>query len=105
LWLLDQAKMVKLVLAVNVGFLAAVVAVTLAALHGRVRLLAVGVLCAALTIGMYAAPLGAMVSCSDRDHHSSSLPVQLLLDCQTECIIALANSLYYFLIFGGKLSF
>ena len=39
-------------------------AVTLAALHGRVRLLAVGVLCAALTIGMYAAPLGAMVSCS-----------------------------------------
>ena len=56
--------MVKLVLAVNAGFLAAVIAVTLAALHGRVRLLAVGVLCAALTIGMYAAPLGAMVSCS-----------------------------------------
>ena len=97
--------MVKLVLAVNVGFLAAVVVVTLAALHGGARLLAVGVLCAALTIGMYAAPLGAMVSCSDQDHHSSSLPVQLLLDCQTECIIALANSLYYFLIFGGKLSF
>ncbi|RLN42985.1 bidirectional sugar transporter SWEET16-like [Panicum miliaceum] len=55
-----KAKMVKLVLAVNVGFLAAVVVVTLAALHGGVRLLAVGVLCAALTIGMYAAPLGAM---------------------------------------------
>ena len=74
-WVTDfffQAKMVKLVLAVNVGFLAAVVVVTLAALHGGARLLAVGVLCAALTIGMYAAPLGAMVSCSDRDHHSSS---------------------------------
>ncbi|RLN16414.1 bidirectional sugar transporter SWEET16-like [Panicum miliaceum] len=55
-----KAKMRKLVLAVNVGFLAAVVVVTLAALHGGVRLLAVGVLCAALTIGMYAAPLGAM---------------------------------------------
>ncbi|KAG2552054.1 bidirectional sugar transporter SWEET16-like [Panicum virgatum] len=55
-----KAKMVKLVLAVNVGFLAAVVVVTLAALHGGARLLAVGVLCAALTIGMYAAPLGAM---------------------------------------------
>ena len=57
--------MVKLVLAVNVGFLAAVVVMTLAALHGGARLLAVGVLCTALTIGMYAAPLGAMVSCSD----------------------------------------
>ncbi|CAN6289496.1 unnamed protein product [Urochloa humidicola] len=55
-----KAKMVKLVLAVNVGFLAAVVLVTLAALHGGARLLAVGVLCAALTIGMYAAPMGAM---------------------------------------------
>ncbi|CAN6295161.1 unnamed protein product [Urochloa humidicola] len=55
-----KAKMVKLVLAVNVGFLAAVVVVTLTALHGGARLLAVGVLCVALTIGMYAAPMGAM---------------------------------------------
>ncbi|CAL4914312.1 unnamed protein product [Urochloa decumbens] len=55
-----KAKMVKLVLAVNVGFLAAVVLVTLTALHGGGRLLAVGVLCVALTIGMYAAPMGAM---------------------------------------------
>ncbi|KAF8721088.1 hypothetical protein HU200_023504 [Digitaria exilis] len=55
-----SAKIVKLVLAVNVGFLAAVVLVTLVALHGGVRLVVVGVLCAALTIGMYAAPLGAM---------------------------------------------
>ncbi|KAF8728628.1 hypothetical protein HU200_017896 [Digitaria exilis] len=55
-----KAKIVKLVLAVNVGFLAAVVLVTLVALHGGIRLVVVGVLCAALTIGMYAAPLGAM---------------------------------------------
>ncbi|XP_062215643.1 bidirectional sugar transporter SWEET16-like [Phragmites australis] len=55
-----KAKMAKLVLAVNVGFLAAVVVVVLVSLHGGVRLFAVGLLCAALTIGMYAAPLGAM---------------------------------------------
>jgi hypothetical protein len=61
LWF-SQAKMGKLVLAVNVGFLAAVVAVALLALHGGARLFAVGLLCAALTIGMYAAPLGSMVS-------------------------------------------
>lgn len=54
--------MVKVVLAVNVGALAAVVAVALVALHGGVRLFVVGVLCAALTIGMYAAPMAAMVS-------------------------------------------
>ena len=41
----------------NVGFLAVVVAVALLALHGGARLFAVGLLCAALTIGMYAAPL------------------------------------------------
>ncbi|XP_052146505.1 bidirectional sugar transporter SWEET16 [Oryza glaberrima] len=55
-----KAKMVKVVLAVNVGALAAVVAVALVALHGGVRLFVVGVLCAALTIGMYAAPMAAM---------------------------------------------
>lgn len=55
-----KAKVVKVVLAMNIGFLAAVVVVTLLALHGGARLLAVGVLCAALTIGMYAAPLSAM---------------------------------------------
>jgi solute carrier family 50 protein (sugar transporter) len=36
--------------------------VALLALHGGARLFAVGLLCAALTIGMYAAPLGSMVS-------------------------------------------
>ncbi|KAG8063423.1 hypothetical protein GUJ93_ZPchr0003g18250 [Zizania palustris] len=55
-----KAKMAKLVLAVNVGFLAAAVVVALVALHGGVRLFAVGALCAALTIAMYAAPMAAM---------------------------------------------
>uniref|UniRef100_A0A0E0KDJ6 Bidirectional sugar transporter SWEET n=1 Tax=Oryza punctata TaxID=4537 RepID=A0A0E0KDJ6_ORYPU len=55
-----KAKMVKVVLAVNVGAMAAAVVVALVALHGGVRLFVVGVLCAALTIGMYAAPMAAM---------------------------------------------
>uniref|UniRef100_A0A0D9VTV1 Bidirectional sugar transporter SWEET n=1 Tax=Leersia perrieri TaxID=77586 RepID=A0A0D9VTV1_9ORYZ len=55
-----RAKMLKVVLAVNVASLAAVVVVALVALHGGVRLFVVGVLCAALTIGMYAAPMAAM---------------------------------------------
>jgi solute carrier family 50 (sugar transporter) len=38
------------------------------ALHGHVRLFAVGVLCSALTIGMYAAPMAAMVSTSISIH-------------------------------------
>ncbi|KAJ3683691.1 hypothetical protein LUZ60_013918 [Juncus effusus] len=53
-------KMVKVVAVVNIGFYALVVLVTLLALHGSVRLLIVGLLCAALTIGMYAAPMAAM---------------------------------------------
>jgi solute carrier family 50 protein (sugar transporter) len=47
---------------VNVGFLGLVIAVTLLAIHGRIRLTFVGILCAVLTIGMYASPLSAMVS-------------------------------------------
>ncbi|CAM0873133.1 unnamed protein product [Alopecurus aequalis] len=53
-------KMAKVVLAVNVCFFAAVVLVGLLALHGAVQLFAVGLLCSALTIGMYAAPMAAM---------------------------------------------
>jgi solute carrier family 50 protein (sugar transporter) len=45
----------------NVGFFGLVIAVTLLALHGSVRLTFVGILCAALTVGMYASPLSAMV--------------------------------------------
>ncbi|XP_020086929.1 bidirectional sugar transporter SWEET16-like [Ananas comosus] len=55
-----RMRMVKLVGLLNVGFLGVVVLVTLLALHGGVRIVVVGVLCAGLTIGMYAAPLAAM---------------------------------------------
>jgi solute carrier family 50 protein (sugar transporter) len=65
-----RMKMAKVVLAVNVSFFAAVVLVGLLVLHGAVRLFAVGLLCSALTIGMYAAPMAAMVS--SIDHLSSS---------------------------------
>uniref|UniRef100_A0ACD5XLE6 Uncharacterized protein n=1 Tax=Avena sativa TaxID=4498 RepID=A0ACD5XLE6_AVESA len=57
-----KMKMAKVVLAVNVCFFAAVVLVGLLALHGAVRLFAVGMVCAALTIGMYAAPMAAMMT-------------------------------------------
>ena len=57
-----QVKMAKVVVGVNICFFAAVVVVGLVALHGAVRLFAVGVLCSALTIAMYAAPMAAMVS-------------------------------------------
>ncbi|KAF7049024.1 hypothetical protein CFC21_057640 [Triticum aestivum] len=55
-----KVKMAKVVVGVNICFFAAVVLVGLVALHGAVRLFAVGVLCSALTIAMYAAPMAAM---------------------------------------------
>ncbi|XVF41850.1 hypothetical protein PTKIN_Ptkin01aG0313700 [Pterospermum kingtungense] len=55
-----KVKTAKLVAVLDVGFLGAVIAVTLLAIHGKTRLTFVGILCAALTIGMYAAPLAAM---------------------------------------------
>ncbi|XP_059439359.1 bidirectional sugar transporter SWEET16-like [Corylus avellana] len=57
-----KVKTAKLVGILNVGFLGLVIAVTLLALHGSVRLTFVGVLCAGLTVGMYASPLSAMRS-------------------------------------------
>ncbi|KAH6762519.1 Nodulin MtN3 family protein [Perilla frutescens var. hirtella] len=55
-----KIKSVKLVAAVNVAFLGGVIIVTLLAFRGGVRITLVGILCAGLTIGMYAAPLSAM---------------------------------------------
>uniref|UniRef100_A0A7N0TGD7 Bidirectional sugar transporter SWEET n=1 Tax=Kalanchoe fedtschenkoi TaxID=63787 RepID=A0A7N0TGD7_KALFE len=55
-----RISMMKLVAILNVGAFGVVVAVALSALHGNLRLTVVGVLCAALTIGMYAAPLSVM---------------------------------------------
>lgn len=54
--------MAKLVGMLNVGFFGAVVVVTLLSVHASMRLLVVGFLCAALTVGMYASPMAAMVS-------------------------------------------
>lgn len=56
-----QVKYIKLVAAINIGFLGAVVLVTQLAFHGSLRITLIGILCAGLTIGMYAAPLAAMV--------------------------------------------
>ncbi|XP_030547020.1 bidirectional sugar transporter SWEET16-like isoform X2 [Rhodamnia argentea] len=55
-----KIKLMKLVAILDVGFLGAVIAVTLLAIHGDMRVTVVGILCAGLTIGMYAAPLTAM---------------------------------------------
>ncbi|XP_011092096.1 bidirectional sugar transporter SWEET16 [Sesamum indicum] len=55
-----KVRSVKLVAALNVGFLGAVITVTLLALRGATHITLVGLLCAGLTIGMYAAPLSAM---------------------------------------------
>ncbi|GAA0142499.1 hypothetical protein LIER_03385 [Lithospermum erythrorhizon] len=50
----------KLVAILDIGFLGVVIGVTLLALHGNIRLTLVGLICAGLTIGMYAAPLSSM---------------------------------------------
>lgn len=55
-----RVKMAKSVAVLNVGFLALVILVTLLAIHGSVRLTVIGLMCAALTVGMYASPLAAM---------------------------------------------
>ncbi|CAL5378708.1 unnamed protein product [Camellia sinensis] len=55
-----KVKSMKLVAILDVGFLGAVIAVAMLTIHGSLRLTFVGILCAALTIGMYAAPLAVM---------------------------------------------
>ncbi|KAK4739313.1 hypothetical protein R3W88_003010 [Solanum pinnatisectum] len=54
-----KIQSMKLVAIINIAFLGAVIAITLLAVHGTTRLTLVGFLCAALNIGMYAAPLAA----------------------------------------------
>ncbi|OVA12697.1 SWEET sugar transporter [Macleaya cordata] len=58
----SKVKYLKLVGILNIGFLGLVIAITLLATHGSVRLNIVGFLCAGLTLGMYASPLAAMRS-------------------------------------------
>eukprot|EP00262_Sarcandra_glabra_P011656 TRINITY_DN2843_c0_g1_i3.p1 TRINITY_DN2843_c0_g1~~TRINITY_DN2843_c0_g1_i3.p1 ORF type:complete len:325 (+),score=21.00 TRINITY_DN2843_c0_g1_i3:143-976(+) len=55
-----KVKMFKLVGILNVASLGSLILITLLALHGTVRLTVVGVMCAGLTLGMYASPMSAM---------------------------------------------
>ncbi|KAF7138510.1 hypothetical protein RHSIM_Rhsim07G0192000 [Rhododendron simsii] len=55
-----KVKSMKLVGILDVFFLGTVIGVTLGAIHGSRRLTIVGIICAVLTIGMYAAPLSSM---------------------------------------------
>ncbi|KAA3472625.1 bidirectional sugar transporter SWEET16-like isoform X1 [Gossypium australe] len=55
-----KVKTAKLVAILDVGFLGAVIALTRLAFHGTMRLTFVGIICAGLTIGMYASPLSVM---------------------------------------------
>ncbi|CAA3007049.1 Bidirectional sugar transporter SWEET16 [Olea europaea subsp. europaea] len=55
-----KVKSIKLVGIVDVFFLGVVIAVTLLAFREGMRITVVGILCAALTFGMYAAPLSVM---------------------------------------------
>lgn len=63
-WFLHQAKTAKLVAILDIGFLGSVIAVTLLLLDRNLQLTFTGILCSALTIGMYASPLAAMVKSS-----------------------------------------
>ncbi|KAI5658683.1 hypothetical protein M9H77_27476 [Catharanthus roseus] len=55
-----KVQSVKLVVLVDIAFLGIVMAITLILLHGSIRLTLVGIICAGLTIGMYASPLSVM---------------------------------------------
>ncbi|XP_061357454.1 bidirectional sugar transporter SWEET16-like [Gastrolobium bilobum] len=55
-----KLKTAQLVAVLDVGFLGTVISVTLFALHSRVQLTFLGMLCSGLTIIMYASPLLAM---------------------------------------------
>ncbi|KAK9161602.1 hypothetical protein Syun_007943 [Stephania yunnanensis] len=55
-----RIKYLKLVGALDVGCLALVILVVLLAIHGSARITVVGILCAGLTLGMYASPLSIM---------------------------------------------
>ncbi|KAK4761466.1 hypothetical protein SAY87_029350 [Trapa incisa] len=50
----------KLVALLDVGLFSSVIAVTLLVLYGKLRLTFIGIVCSALTIGMYASPLVVM---------------------------------------------
>ncbi|XP_024023668.1 bidirectional sugar transporter SWEET17-like [Morus notabilis] len=55
-----KVQTAKLIAMLNVGFPGSIIALTLLAVREEIKLTFVGILCAALTIGMYASPLSAM---------------------------------------------
>ncbi|KAK1292550.1 Bidirectional sugar transporter SWEET16 [Acorus calamus] len=55
-----RVKLAKIVAILNIGCYGGVILITLLAIHGSVRLVVIGVMCAVLTVGMYASPMGAM---------------------------------------------
>ncbi|XP_077218572.1 bidirectional sugar transporter SWEET16-like [Tasmannia lanceolata] len=55
-----RVKIGKLVAIFNVASVGAVIAITLFAIHGDMRLTVIGCICAGLTVGMYASPMAAM---------------------------------------------
>ncbi|XP_021645844.2 bidirectional sugar transporter SWEET16 isoform X2 [Hevea brasiliensis] len=56
-----KVRAAKLVALLNVGFLGVVIAVTLLALHAKLRLTFVGLICVGMTTIVYGSPLSAMV--------------------------------------------
>ncbi|KAJ9180285.1 hypothetical protein P3X46_008552 [Hevea brasiliensis] len=55
-----KVKAAKLVALLNVGFLGAVITVTLLAMHGKLRLTFVGLICVGMTTIVYGSPLSVM---------------------------------------------
>ncbi|KAK1277692.1 Bidirectional sugar transporter SWEET16 [Acorus gramineus] len=55
-----RVKLAKIVAILNIGCFGGVILVTLLVIHGSVRLVVIGVMCAVLTVGMYASPMAAM---------------------------------------------
>ncbi|XP_038880132.1 bidirectional sugar transporter SWEET16-like [Benincasa hispida] len=56
----NKVSTMKLVGLFNIVFYGSVIGATLLAMHGSLRLTFVGIICAAITIGMYASPLAVM---------------------------------------------
>nr|QEM23334.1 bidirectional sugar transporter SWEET17 [Paeonia suffruticosa] len=55
-----KVRTMKIAGFLNVGFFGLVIAIALLAIHGKMQITFVGVICSGLTVGMYASPLSAM---------------------------------------------
>ncbi|XP_049935836.1 bidirectional sugar transporter SWEET16 [Nymphaea colorata] len=94
-----RIKLGKLVMALNVVLFGGIVAVTLLAVRGQqLRLTVIGVMCAGMTLGMYASPLAAMKTVVDTksvEYMPFSLSFFLFLNGGTWSIYAvLVRDLY-----------